>query len=563
MNVGVSSNLLSYGLTSINSIQLALMLAERFKAEVPVQLLLKGASIVDIENTIFEEWQEHEFFTASTQLEGAGTEGKTQAALKDYYPLSSVQLRVYYDAMKRPDDIIYNVPLYLAFEKIDAARLTEAVKKTVATHPYINTHIEAKDGELVQVRNDSHIPEVGYREMAEQDFASYKAGFLRSFNLLIGPLYHFEIVKTEKRTYFLMGIHHIIFDGMSEGIFLKDLGRADSGQELTPESYNYFDYSDDEEKARGSASYTDAEEYFAAMFSRYETPSEISADKTGVIEEGHFGEAAVHLGKGSVNALCSRMNVTPASFFLSALFATVSRFANTKDVYISTIDSGRTSLKTMKNLGMFVHTLPLSMDLKQDMTSEELVLKSNEVLRGSVANEIFPFTQIAAKYGYQTNIMYECQLGVAPEANMGGVPFENVDIALEIPKFKVAVVIHEDKDSYIVRVRYNDAIYTENYMRTLAVSLKNIAESFINAPDAKVSAVSLMGNAGKKLIESFRTSAEYEIPCRLLHKMFEACAEAHPEKTALIACDKALTFTELNESANIIAYNLMKKGLKA
>ena len=49
-------------------------------------------------------------------------------------------------------------------------------------------------------------------------------------------------------------------------------------------------------------------------------------------------------------------------------------------------------------------------------------------------------------------------------------------------------------------------------MRTLAASLKNIAESFINAPDAKVSAVSLMDNAGKKLIESFRTSAEYEIP---------------------------------------------------
>ena len=115
----------------------------------------------------FEEWQEHEFFTASTQLEGAGTEDKTQAALKNYYPLSSVQLGVYYDAMKRPDDIIYNVPLCLAFETIDTARLTEAVKKTVAAHPYINTHIEAKDGELVQVRNDSYIPDIGYREMAE------------------------------------------------------------------------------------------------------------------------------------------------------------------------------------------------------------------------------------------------------------------------------------------------------------------------------------------------------------------------------------------------------------
>ena len=190
-----------------------------------------------------------------------------------------------------------------------------------------------------------------------------------------------------------MDIHHIIFDGISEGIFLKDLGRAYSGQELTPESYNYFDCSDDEKKAKGSASYTEAEEYFADMFSRYETPSAIPADKTGVIEEGRFGEAAVKLGKGSVNTLCSRMNVTPASFFLSALFAAVSRFANTKDVYISTIDSGRTSLKTMKSLGMFVHTLFLSMDLKQDMTSEELVLKSNEVLRGRLHEDSGGFAE--------------------------------------------------------------------------------------------------------------------------------------------------------------------------
>ena len=44
--------------------------------------------------------------------------------------------------------------------------------------------------------------------------------------------------------------------------------------------------------------------------------------------------------------------------------------------------------------------------------------------------------------------------------------------------------------------------------------------------------------------------------------MFEAGAASNPDKTALIACDKALTVTELNESANIIAHNLMKKGFK-
>ena len=558
VNVNVSSSLISCGLTSINSIRLVLMLAERFNVEIPVQKLLSGASIIDIENLIFEEWEKQKFF----RLPESQT-SENISEIRTDYPLSAVQLGVYYDAMKRPDDILYNIPLCLAFEKIDVSKFIEAIKKTVAAHSYINTHVEVKNGELVQVRNDSEIPNVVYTELAEDKFLSYKEHFIRSFNLRNWPLYRFEIVKTEKRTYFLMDIHHIIFDGMSLRIFLKDLGIAYSGQELKPESCSYFDYTENEEKQKITDSYAEAEKFFDDMFSKYDSSSEIPADKAGLIEEGRFGESSVKINKTSIESLCSKINVTPASFFLSALFVAVSRFANTKDVYISTIDSGRNSLNTMNTLGMFVHTLPLSMDLKPDLTSEELILKSNDVLRGSVANEIFPFTQISAKYGYQTNIMYECQLGVvSTENSIGGVPFEKIETHLEVPKFKIAIIITEENNSYVVSVRYNDAIYTEGYMKTLANSLKNIAESFINDKSEKVRDISLLNNDEKKLIEAFKTSATHEIPCKLLHKMFEASAENTPDKIALIASDKTLTFKELNESANVIAHNLIKRGLK-
>ena len=565
IDIGVSSSLLSYGLTSISAISLMLMLSERFNVEIPVQKLLGGASIIEIENLIFEEWQKKLLpATSGTQTAASEPAVKSEHQPGSGYPLSDVQLGIYYDAMKRPDDILYNIPLCLAFdrEKINVQKFMEAIKATVAAHPYINTHIEVKNGALVQVRNDSEIPDVIYSEMSEEKFASYKSGFLRSFNLKTGPLYRFEVVKTENRVYFLMDIHHIIFDGMSQGIFLKDLSKAYSGQELTPESYTYFDYAEDEEKKKESESYSEAEKFFDEMFSKFESSSEIPADKAGIIEEGRFGESAVKIDKAFADSFCKKINVTPASFFLAALFVAVSRFANTKNIFISTIDSGRNSLNTMKSLGMFVHTLPLSADLNNDLTSEELILKSNEILRGSTANEVFPFTQIAAKYGYQTNIMYECQLGITPGEEISGVPFENIAIRLEIPKFKIAVVVQKENNSYLVRVRYNDAIYSENYMTTLADSLKNIAESFINKQSAKVSTVSLLDESGKKLIESFRTSASQEIPCKLLHKMFEESVEKNSQKLALIACDKKLTFKELNESANIIAHNLMRKGLK-
>ncbi|MBQ7563640.1 MAG: AMP-binding protein [Lachnospiraceae bacterium] len=44
--------------------------------------------------------------------------------------------------------------------------------------------------------------------------------------------------------------------------------------------------------------------------------------------------------------------------------------------------------------------------------------------------------------------------------------------------------------------------------------------------------------------------------------MFEGTAVKIPDKTALIACDRTLTFTRLNEEANRIAWSLLERGIK-
>ena len=89
--------LTSYGLTSISAIGLVATLADKFKAEVSASKLLNGASIIDIENMIFEQWMQQGFANkAEPQSAAAKEKAKTNKA-----PLSAVQLRRHCAAEKR------------------------------------------------------------------------------------------------------------------------------------------------------------------------------------------------------------------------------------------------------------------------------------------------------------------------------------------------------------------------------------------------------------------------------------------------------------------------------
>ncbi len=63
----------------------------------------------------------------------------------------------------------------------------------------------------------------------------------------------------------------------------------------------------------------------------------------------------------------------------------------------------------------------------------------------------------------------------------------------------------------------------------------------------------------------FCDSADYpagtDIPVRLLHRLFEQSTKENPDKVALVAKDKTMTYRQLDESANIVANRLIEKGV--
>lgn len=556
----IDSSLINLGLTSLTAISFTSFIEDRFGCEVPVSFVMQGASITDTEDILIEELLKGNKKQSAPQ----GKAAEASEALSEY-PLTSIQMGVYYDVMKHPGEILYNMPQCCVFDSVNAEKLRDALIKTIGCHPYMNTVIRQKNGKPVQIMQENFRPEIEILRMTEDEFDKYKFDFVRPFNLCTDTLYRFVIVKTEEKTYLLSDIHHIIFDGLSRGIFMEDVSKAYTGAEISREAFDYLEYALKEEKDKDGEKYKASEKYYKEMFSGFESVSTVPADLPGREEDGKIGVANAIVEKNAVNEFCRKNGVTPSTLFLSAVLYTVSRFTNEKSVYISTISGGRSNPKIRKTVGMFVRTLPIHMSFDKKRSVKQLLSDSADVMFSAIDNEQYPFTAIASEYGYSTDIMYECQLGVGSgqQASAGEFRYTNQTVKLAALKFKITVAVEDCDGEISVSIRYNDAVYSKEYMTTFAESVKACAMNLMKDTEAEVSKLSLLSDGEDKLVSSFEKGACADIPVKLLHKAFESAAEQNPDTAALIACDRTLTYRELDLAANTAANNLIARGVTA
>ena len=550
-----ASELIALGLTSISAISFVMLIEKRFGVDIPITKLLQGMSVVDIENEIM-------LSLLNGKHETIAVPEKARTEFRDEYPLTPTQLGVYYETMQRPESRLYNIPLCFKFTGIDAERLAKALKIAVKAHSFLNTHIKTGKTGFMMIRNDDEEPAVAMCSIDEKDVKKHLRAFVQPFSLHTGPLYRLEVVSTAENVYMMVDFHHIVFDGFSVNLFMDSVRKAYETGSAENEEYTYFDYTLDEERFRLGEEYKVSEEYFKNMLSDFDNATEVPADIGGKAEDGSVAFVTERIDRKSVEDFCKTNRVTPSTLFLASSFYTVSRFAAVRDTYITTISNGRSVSKTRGAVGMFVRTLPVAMRPKDGMSVMDYIKAAMDTMNGSIVNEMYPFTEIAGKYGYGTGVMYECQLGVVSEIRLDGHTAENIPVDGDAPKFKLKIVVTDGDDGICLRIGYNDALYSEKYMQTLVRSLKICTERMIEAPAAPVSHLSLLSEEEAEKLECFSRTQNGPIPGGgLIHRMFEDRVALHPDRDALIAIDGKLTYHELNRKANIIANNLMDRGV--
>ena len=254
---GITTVLGYAGLTSISAIKLAVQMNKRFGVTLDSKSLVKTGTLQTIENEILKAMMAGNAVTSET----AAPKAKVQSSV----PLSYAQTGVYYECLKNPTSTIYNIPYLLSYpEGTDAQKLAEAVKKVVDAHPELSVHFTTKDNEIVQTLEEKVAVEVPITEMSDEALDAYKNDFVRPFNLNKAPLYRFEVIKTGSGVHLLMDIHHLVFDGGSADLLIREINGVLEGKTVEREGYTYLDFVADQQKAAESDAFKASQQFFVA-----------------------------------------------------------------------------------------------------------------------------------------------------------------------------------------------------------------------------------------------------------------------------------------------------------
>ena len=557
---GITTILGYAGLTSISAIKLAVQVNKRYGVTLDSKMLVKSGTLQGIENEILNHFMlQSSQYTVNDKKVQPNDARSTKHSELTQAPLSYAQTGVYFDCLKNPTSTVYNIPYLLSFPSgTESQELAKAVKKAVESHPELSVHFTTEGNNIIQTTEDCVSVEVPIKEMTDEELAIYKNDFVQPFNLQKAPLYRFEVVKTESTVHLLIDIHHLVFDGGSADLFIRQIVSVLEGQEVSKEEYSYLDFVSEQQAAEDSESFRQAQQFFAEKLQACEGASEIPADLSHTEDvQGFIGEAVCMPDFERVTKFCRQQEITPAHLFLAATAYVVSRYTNNREVYLCTVSSGRSNLKIADTVGMFVNTLALGLNI-DDVSVHDFLQTVGETFDQTLRHEDYPFARIASDYGFRPAIAYAYQVGVLSEYCVNGKHIQQELLELNVPKFKINIKI----ESKGVVVQYDDSLYSARLGNALAESIVAVSEQMMQLSEGKVRQLSIVSPMQEKELSHLRQTAVGEAPFEFFHECINHFAQIQPEHEALVAIDGKFTYKEMDEATNRIANGLRQRGVQ-
>ena len=539
---GIDTSFYKAGLSSISAMKLCVLISEEFGVTVKTS---------DIhENNTVEKLEKYVMLAPKIRT----------YEKREVYPLTGSQKGIFAECNKNPQSTVYNIPFLFELDPaVDIPKLSHAIAKMVNAHSYLLTQVYLDDkGEMVQRPcNDTFVPEV--IETTNAKFEHLKEELVRPFKLEKGCLFRAEIYFTEDRKYLFTDFHHIIADGNSYDIIFADINKAYMGEKLEKESYTGFDAALDEEQQMKEGKYKKAEKYYDSIFEGIETESLPLPDLAGKLPEKGYLERPMNIGEEKILSCCEKLGVTPNILFTGLFGILLTRYSNSEDSLFSTIYNGRNDSRLENTVCMLVKTLPVYCKFDKDTTIQTYMTALSEQLLSSMANDIFPFSDICAKYGFSSDLVFAYQAELSDDYPIGDTVAKGHDLSLDMAKMPLLIQVREYEHTYVLTAEYRSDMYSEDFIDGILDAYEAAMGSMLKTK--YVSEISVISQNGvNKIAEFNQTESEYD-RSKTISDMFDELVQKVPDHTAVVFKDKKYTYKELDEISDRLGKYIASQGI--
>jgi amino acid adenylation domain-containing protein len=506
-------------------------------------------------------------------------------------PLSFAQQRLWFLAQMGASQAYHLFYGWRLKGQLDRAALRQALDRIVARHEALRTTFVAVEDEPRQriaaaVDSCFRLLEHDLSEQTDSQEALdrlIKQEVGGGFDLAAGPLIRGRLIRLGQDEYaLLINMHHIVSDGWSESILMKELtvlyaafvrGEGDPLPEL---EVQYADYAVWQRQWMEGEVLRQQAEYWRQQLVGAPALLELPTDHARPAEQDYTGgwvrvELEEELTRG-LKELSKQHGMTLYMTLLAGWSALLGRLSGQAEVVIGTPVANRGQIETEGLIGFFVNMLALRIDVSGSGSVVELLQQVKEQVLAAQQHQDIPFEQVvevvqplrSLSHSPIFQVMFDWQQNVG----RGGLTLPGLQLGplgtdvSAVAKFDLTLSLLEVEGRIVGGLKYATALYDESTVARYLTYLRRMLRGMVAEQTRAIERLRILPENERRqlLYEWNATEAEYPRE-RCVQELIEEQVEKTPEAAAVVFEDQVLSYGALNRRANQLGHYLRELGV--
>lgn len=578
--IGVEDDFFALGGHSLLASQVINRISDTFSVKLPLEGIFQAPSVRELTRKFDFRTGDHE---VPEELEHTEATGRL--------PLSFDQKRLWIINKIDQNNPAYNIPFtYRLTGNLDTGIFEKSIRLLLDRHQVLDTHLQVIDGEpysQLNTRKENLISFPDLREMNEEEQKNkvqelFGEDTRKGFDLEKGPLYRIFLARIGENDYlFHMTVQHMVFDGWSWGVFVKELNEIYNqllnGKEirLPKADHQYFDYARWQSEQTGDDQHKEAIAYWKKALEGYPVELKFPYDRPRpALPSGFGGRETIRLEKQlseQLNSLSRQNGCTLFMTMMASLSVLLNRYSGETDICIGTPTANRTKSAFENLIGFFVNTIVIRQHIDRSESFNELLGRTRRVALDALEHQDLPFEKLVdilqperllnVNPVYQ--VLFAWQNTPRPPLAFEGVNAERVELYNGVSPLDITFYMWEDQGTIEGVIEFNTDILDRETIQLLRSNYIAILSDIANAPDKPVERLQYRSEDEQKLLSEYNSSTQKPLDLEYVHQLIQAAVRNKGNKTAVISKGRELTYAQLDAESSKFSNYLISKRTQA
>ncbi|MEC1526555.1 non-ribosomal peptide synthetase [Bacillus spizizenii] len=496
--VGIKHNFFDLGGNSIRATALAVRIHKELDVNLSVKDIFKFPTIEQLANM-------------ALRMEKIRYVSIPSAQEMSYYPVSSAQKRMYLLSHAEGGELTYNMTGAMSVEgAIDLDRLTSAFQKLIERHEVLRTSFELYEGEPAQRIHPSVEFTIEQIQAREEEVEDRVLDFIKSFDLTKPPLMRVGLIElTPEKHVLLVDMHHIISDGVSMNILMKDLNQFYEGNEPDPLPIQYKDYAVWQQTETQRKNIKKQEAYWLNHFHDEIPVLDMPTDYERPAIRNYEGESFEFLIPTELKQRLSQMEeatgTTLYMILMAAYMILLSKYSGQEDIVVGTPVAGRSHMDVESVVGMFVNTLVIRNHPAGRKTFEDYLNEVKENMLNAYQNQDYPLEELIQHVHLPKDssrnplfdTMFVLQNLDQAELNLDSLRFTPYKLHHTVAKFDLTLSIQTNQDKHHGLFEYSKKLFKKSRIEALSKDYLHILSAISQQPSIQIEHIELSGSTAE------------------------------------------------------------------